>query len=347
MVGDKERAEKAFKAALASFDEPDKEGLIPLARDDYGSKLRDGAALVTLASETGIVTSEAPRLVNVIAKAYTTRSYTSTQEQAWMLLAAKALGDTAKDTKLALGGAPVVGSILRSLTVEDLEKGITVANNGDAPVDAVITVIGAGLTPEPAISKGFKIERSYYTLDGKPVDVKSITGGTGTLTQNDRLVAVVKVESDEAHGRVLLVDRLPAGLEIENPRLVDSGSISSLGWLKSPINPEHTEFRDDRFVAAFNLAQTGSSSNSNLEDDTSDDSSSDDTTDSSNDETDDAAGADEKKETAAAATATVAYIMRAVTPGKFVHPAATIEDMYRPERYARTAAGTLTITAKE
>jgi uncharacterized protein YfaS (alpha-2-macroglobulin family) len=47
------------------------------------------------------------------------------------------------------------------------------------------------------------------------------------------------------------------------------------------------------------------------------------------------------------ASATVAYIVRAVTPGSFVHPAATVEDMYRPERFARTAAGRLEIGARE
>jgi uncharacterized protein YfaS (alpha-2-macroglobulin family) len=45
--------------------------------------------------------------------------------------------------------------------------------------------------------------------------------------------------------------------------------------------------------------------------------------------------------------ATVAYIVRAVTPGSFIHPAATVEDMYRPERMARTASGRLEVTAKE
>ena len=50
---------------------------------------------------------------------------------------------------------------------------------------------------------------------------------------------------------------------------------------------------------------------------------------------------------APAMQATVAYIVRAVTPGTYVHPAATVEDMYRPERYARTAAGTLTVGMKE
>ena len=44
------------------------------------------------------------------------------------------------------------------------------------------------------------------------------------------------------------------------------------------------------------------------------------------------------------AEATLAYVLRAVTPGSFVHPAATVEDMYRPERHARSAAGRLDVT---
>jgi uncharacterized protein YfaS (alpha-2-macroglobulin family) len=46
-------------------------------------------------------------------------------------------------------------------------------------------------------------------------------------------------------------------------------------------------------------------------------------------------------------SATVAYLVRAVTPGSFVHPPATVEDMYRPDRFARTASGQLEIRAKE
>src|SRR5690606_33504711 len=133
----------------------------------------------------------------------------------------------------------------------------------------------------------------------------------------------LKIESDEAAGRVLLVDRLPAGLEIENPRLVDSGDIKTLDWLRTTRRPEHTEFRDDRFVAAFDLWGTAGGSDS---DESSED------------------GTEAAK--APAATATVAYVVRAVTPGSFIHPAATIEDMYRPERYARTGAGTLVVKPK-
>ena len=58
-------------------------------------------------------------------------------------------------------------------------------------------------------------------------------------------------------GRVLLVDRLPAGFEIENPRLVTSGDVKALSWLQTNVNPVHTEFRDDRFVAAFDFFRAG------------------------------------------------------------------------------------------
>jgi alpha-2-macroglobulin len=329
MLGDKERAEKAFKAALAGMGGKDAN----MSRADYGSDLRDGAAVVTLAAETRSAGIEAPKLIGVIAKAYAGKQYTSTQEQAWMLLAARALSDQAKDTALVVNGQPHKGPLNRALTAAEVKDGVlTITNDGDAAVDAVVSVIGAALTPEPAAAKGFKIERTYYTLDGKKVDLASATGGQGQAKQSDRFVVVLKVEAVEEGGRILLVDRLPAGLEVENPRLVDGGDVKTLEWLKSDIKPEHTEFRDDRFVAAFNLfgKQAGGRRG--------------------NAEPEDSSDGDDSSSNASkgpAKTATVAYIVRAVTPGSFVHPAATVEDMYRPDRFARTASGRLDITAKE
>ena len=40
----------------------------------------------------------------------------------------------------------------------------------------------------------------------------------------------------------------------------------------------------------------------------------------------------------------LAYIVRAVSPGQFHHPAASVEDMYRPQMRARTDAGQVRIT---
>ena len=44
---------------------------------------------------------------------------------------------------------------------------------------------------------------------------------------------------------------------------------------------------------------------------------------------------------------TLAYVVRAVTPGSFVMPGAVIEDMYRPGEFARTDTGRLAIAAAE
>ncbi|WP_135447710.1 alpha-2-macroglobulin family protein [Rhodobacter sp. YIM 73028] len=40
----------------------------------------------------------------------------------------------------------------------------------------------------------------------------------------------------------------------------------------------------------------------------------------------------------------LAYVVRAISPGTFHHPAASVEDMYRPDFRARSATGTLTVT---
>ena len=196
---------------------------------------------------------------------------------------------------------------------------------------------GAALTPEPAVSKGFKIERTYYTLDGKKIDMASVGGGTSSIKQNDRFVALVSIEAKEEGGRVLLVDRLPAGFEIENPHLVEGGNTKGLEWLKGTMKPEHTEFRDDRFVAAFNFFGKANANGHGAPVEGVDEA---EPGSENNDATDGV-----KAPASPTSSATVAYIVRAVTPGDFVHPAATVEDMYRPERYARTASGHLHVTA--
>ena len=166
-----------------------------------------------------------------------------------------------------------------------------------APVQAVVSVSGSPVTPEPAASNGFKIERNFFTLDGKPADVSK-------AKQNDRFAVVLKVtEAKPEFGRIMVVDYLPAGLEIDNPKLVSSGDSGTLDWIEDGEEPENTEFRDDRFSAAI------------------------------------------EREAKDEAVFTVAYIVRAVSPGKYVLPQAYVEDMYNPSRYGRTATGAIEVRA--
>jgi hypothetical protein len=317
LLGDQPRAERAFATALATLERTAEATTL---RSDYGSALRDRAAVITLASETRALIPQMPRLVDVLAKASASARYTSTQEQAWLLLAARALSDEASSQRLSIDGQPHQGRLMQGFGGRDLTgRPVTISNDGDGATTAVVSVLGAALTPEPPVSQGFRLTREYYTLDGKKLDLKSATGGMSSLKQNDRLVVVLKVEADREGGRILLVDRLPAGLEVENPRLVDSADVKTLDWLTTTRTPEHTEFKDDRFVAAFDFF--GGRARRNAEGD------------------DEAAKGPTK-------TATVAYLVRAVTPGSFVHPAATVEDMYRPDRHARTATGRFDVTVK-
>ena len=86
LLGDRARAERVYAAALDSIT-PKLEG----GRADYGSSLRDAAALVTLASEGN---APRPTITNAVARIETARalsSYTSTQENAWLVLAARAI----------------------------------------------------------------------------------------------------------------------------------------------------------------------------------------------------------------------------------------------------------------
>jgi uncharacterized protein YfaS (alpha-2-macroglobulin family) len=214
-----------------------------------------------------------------------------------MVLAARALAKDAQTVSLDVGGEKVQGALNRRFLPGELQTPLKITNAGEGSVQAVITVSGAPLVPEPAAEKGFKIERKYYTLAGKPADPSK-------ARQNDRFAVVLKITEPQPQlARIIVADYLPAGFEIDNPRLVSSGDAGTLAWIEDAQEPVSSEFRDDRFSAAFDRKQSDPS------------------------------------------VFTVAYVVRAVSPGRYVHPQAYVEDMYRPDRFGRTASGSVEVTA--
>jgi len=293
LIGDRNRAERVYGAALDSLAP---KPALEFGRTDYGSALRDAAALVSLASEGNAPRATITQAVARVESARGLTPFTSTQENAWMVLAARAL---AKETmSLDVGGQAVKTALFRSYKAgEASAQPVKITNTGDAPIQAVVSVSGSPVTPEPAASNGFAIERNYFTLDGNPADISK-------ARQNDRFAVVLKItEPKPEFAHVMVSDYLPAGLEIDNPHLVSSGDSGTLDWIEDGQEPVHTEFRDDRFTAAIDRA------------------------------------ADSK------AVFTVAYVVRAVSPGKYVLPQAYVEDMYNPSRYGRTATGAVEVRA--
>ena len=293
MLGDRGRAQAVFNAAVDTLQATKDTNV---SRPDYGSLLRDGAGTLALLAESGFPREQILKASAVVESAQDGAYYTSTQEKAWMVLAAQALAKDAENLTLDVDGSQVKGAFYRTWRGFILEgKPVTISNTAQADARLVLTTSGHPIQQEPALSQGYDIERTYYKLDGDKVD-------PATIKQNDRMVVVLKITEKEAnYARLLLVDLLPAGLEIDNPNLVDGGAIDGLSWLKKDIDPAHTEYRDDRFVAAFD------------------------------------------RDSSQPAFFSVAYVVRAVAPGHYVLPPATVEDMYRPERFGRTGFGTVDV----
>ena len=292
LYGDNSRAERAFASAL---DAARAGGDDSLARSDYGSRLRDGAAILALAAEVRPAPAVVPAVARFVTEEREAKADLSTQEQVWLVLAARAVSASSETIRLDIDGTPHEGGFATRIDGATLaETPLVIANRGGAPVDAVVTTVAAPAEPLPAGGEGFTLTRTYYTLDGEETNVTQ-------AAQNDRFVVVLAIEShNEWPARIALTDLLPAGFEIDNPRLVGSAEARNFDWLGEP-SAAHSEFRDDRFVAAFDADGPGDF--------------------------------------------TAAYVVRAVTPGTYAHPAAVVEDMYRPQFNARTAAGIVEVTA--
>lgn len=296
LYGDGQRSAQAFGAAFRLASETaDADGT---GRSDYGSRLRDGAAILALAAESRPAPAGIPQMIDFVAEQRKTRRYTSTQEDAWMLLAARALAESGRTISLAVDGVPHQGSFSRRVDGAELtDNPIRIENRTGERLTAVVTAIASPVQPLPAGGDGFTITRGYYRMDGSPANLSSVR-------QNERLVAVIQVtELNAWPSRIIVNDLLPAGLEIDNPRIMGSAELKNFDWI-GQTEPAHLEFRDDRFIAAL-----------------------------------DRRGNEERR-------FNLAYVVRAVTPGTYVHPAASVEDMYRPELSARTATGFMEVRVR-
>jgi uncharacterized protein YfaS (alpha-2-macroglobulin family) len=296
LSGDAERASAAYAAALQA---PAKRPS-GLSFVDYGSDLRDSAGVLSFAVGDPGAQPRLTAVIDHIAELFANAGQTSTQEQAWLLMAAEAAARISggKMTVARDNGPPQTGAkplyVRRKLGAGAAP--ITVANRGAAPIWRTVSIIGVAKDELPEESKGYTVTRTVYRRDGAPADLAHIR-------QSDLFVVVIKgVRADpQRSARALVVDLLPAGFEIESAA---AGSQSAAyPWLKQTTDTAYAEARDDRYIAALDLG-------------------------------------------AGAKNFTLAYVVRAVTPGSFVYPAAVAEDMYEPETTGRTTMGKLTVSAR-
>jgi uncharacterized protein YfaS (alpha-2-macroglobulin family) len=294
LQGDKARGGKAVALAFTRKDER------PEYLGDYGTSTRDEALLVMLVKKYKLrVPKIDARLLslsrNLAARSNEHYVWYSTQEQIALARLGKTMAgelDTERtfDGKLAVGSKELVLAALRNdsrrFSYEELGSGLRYSLKSTGTLYVTIDVAGIPRNRPAVDASKISVSRSFYTTDGE------LWKG-GTLREGQPLIVELKVASGPNMPDALLVDLLPAGLEIENLNLtppeqwadieVDGVSIDERS---GEANLVHEEYRDDRYVAALKL--TGG-------------------------------------------PAKLFYLVRAVTPGTYTVPPPQLEDMYRPE----------------
>jgi uncharacterized protein YfaS (alpha-2-macroglobulin family) len=262
---------------------------------DYGSPLRDRAMLYALLARHDVKLDRAANLLFELSADAGKRRWLSTQEQIALVMAGRAAGlGAGKPWSVRIeGGQGFDGSKPSMLPIDAAaaRKGTTLFNTGDAPLYVEVESSGYPKTP-PAPENGLgSVQRTLFDASGRPWK-------GGALTVGDLMLVRVEVRPTRRADDALLVDRLPAGLEVENLNLsqgpgaaefslqLPSGQSLRVADTMTDNRVKHREYRDDRFVAAVKLDS---------------------------------------------APINLVYMVRVVTPGRFTVPATSLEDMYRPE----------------
>ncbi|MBN9557482.1 MAG: alpha-2-macroglobulin family protein [Alphaproteobacteria bacterium] len=214
---------------------------------DYGSLTRDLAATTALAIENGAA-DLVPALLTKSRDVDMRLQDTTTQEKAWILRAAYALSKQKVPLSIAVNGKPAAesaGAVRLSPSLAQLNAGISLLNQGGAPVWRTSSATGAPVSPLPARADGLSLTKTVWTMAGQPADLAN-------LKQNQRVIVVLSGRMENNLLRQIgVIDLLPAGLEIEMPLKGDDAKAYS--FLSTLTDLSMTDVRDDRFVAALTL----------------------------------------------------------------------------------------------
>ena len=295
LMGDQARAKTAFDEALKlSY------GINPAYADqwgewlgDYGSRVRDNAMAYALLLRHKVAHLQRENLILDLAADFDKRQYFSTQEKLALFLAARAVGGTDGQSWSATIKNGSATETLNSKTTEQrsfdvaaLKRGISLSSKSTDPLFVEVASEGYPLKPLPPQDDRISVERTWWSTNGTQLSTRQFKTG-------DMVVIRLRVQAKQRIKDAMVIDRVPAGMEVENLNLSQGVQASqfvvegaNVGQALQNARIKHSEYRDDRFVAAVDL-------DGNRLD--------------------------------------LFYLLRVVTPGNFVVPSAFAEDMYRPD----------------
>ena len=296
LMGDTERAQQALSEGLT------RERGARQWLGDYGSSLRDQALIIALMEEHQLAPGQAESRLFELADTLAGQDWLSTQERNALFMAGRSLLAQPEQAWRALLHSGRFEFVLSdqqsalSLDRSELAEPLSVQAQADAPLYQQLTLSGYPRQAPTPSGDVLQIERQYLSLDGQLLDRSTVQSG-------DLLLVHLAVRAKERVPDALVVDLLPAGLELENQNLASSAA--RLGEAAAALKPwledmqqgriQHQEYRADRYVAALELP--------------------------------------------AQQPRHLLYLARAVTPGQYQVPPPQVESMYRPAWQAVGEAG--------
>jgi len=167
----------------------------------------------------------------------------STQEQSFAFLALGKLAKKANASNITASltsNGKIVGNFTnKDLLIKNIANQSIIRTQGRGSLYYFAQAEGLSASGKyEEIDNVLKVRKQFYSRSGQPL-------GEAKFKQNQLIV--VKITLSTMNGlnvdNVVVTDMLPAGLEIENPRL---NADRELTWIKDQNTPEHFDIRDDR-----------------------------------------------------------------------------------------------------
>jgi uncharacterized protein YfaS (alpha-2-macroglobulin family) len=211
----------------------------------YASPVRDRALALYVLLQADPQNPQVPGLARTLGQQMGQVRHLSTQERSFAFMA---LGRLAQRASQSQATATIVadGKPLGVFLGQDL-----VLDLAQAPAKLSLQAQGAGQVYYFWEMSGISTSGSYVEEDSKLQVRRTYYSRKGDLIskpifkQNELVVVKLSLQAERGDEveNIALTDLLPAGLEIENPRLSVGGAIP---WLQNVSVPQHLDIRDDR-----------------------------------------------------------------------------------------------------
>jgi len=211
----------------------------------FYSYIRDEAISLNALLETDSRNVQIPVMAKHLSEQMRNQRYLNTQENAFALLAMGKLARQANQADIQASikiGNREIGKYDKNdllLSKELLGNTLNVTSKGKGTLYYFWEIQGMPQNPNIKEEDSYlKVRRTFYNQAGQELK-------NGEFTQNDLVVVKVSIQTTDGSSvpNVAITDLLPAGLEIENTRLVQT---ASLPWIKEASTPDYLDIKDDK-----------------------------------------------------------------------------------------------------